>query len=341
MDKKFLILLIFALFSTTACLRDMEYDPISKGDQIVMNSLMSVGEEQHVVFLALSTPGSVEKIKGGAKVQCYINGALAVTATEYDANLWPGASSRVRAFAFEAEFKAEDEVEIVAEAGEHKVSSAVVVPTQAILGKIDTLTVQKGEESYLSFAVNMSDKDTGDDYYQINIKYKTELEFYKEDALIGTQNNLYYCQIDCSDDIILSEGNIASDDFSETFTWGSQNYYGAFLDKQFNGKDVVLRPKVNKTEFEHPISYPTNEGKPDKIIVKPTVIVTISHIQGRHYYYLKALNEMMSGSFADLSLEKIAIPDNVQGGIGFVGIANSASAEITLPSVEIKIEDSE
>ena len=81
-----------------------------------MNSLMSVGDEQHVVFWR-SAPGSVEKITGGAGVECYINGALVVTATEYNANLWRNINAC--AFAFEAEFKA-GEVEIGAEAGRHK-----------------------------------------------------------------------------------------------------------------------------------------------------------------------------------------------------------------------------
>ena len=336
MDKKFLILFLLA---ATACVTEMEYKPISSGNQIIMNSLMSVGDEQHVVFLALSTPGSVEKITGGAGVECYINGDLVVTATEYNVNLWPGTLNCMRAFAFEAEFKAGDEVEIVAEAGGHKISSTVVVPSQAVLGKVDTLTVNDDDESYLSFSVNMSDKGPNEDYYEINIKHKAEIELYKEGVLIGTQNYLDYCWIDCSDDIILSEGNIASDDFTETFTWGSQNYYGAFADRQFNGKDVVLKPKVNKTDFEIVINYSINGEKADSIYIKPSAIVTVSHIQGRHYYYLKALNEIMSGSFADLSLEQISIPDNVKGGIGFVGIGNPASVEIKLPSGEIKIED--
>ena len=59
----------------------------------------------------------------------------------------------------------------------------------------------------------MSDKGPNEDYYEINIKHKAEIELYKEGVLIGTQNYLDYCWIDCSDDIILSEGNIASDDF--------------------------------------------------------------------------------------------------------------------------------
>lgn len=58
MDKKFLILFLLA---ATACVTEMEYKPISSGNQIIMNSLMSVGDEQHVVFLALSTPALWKK----------------------------------------------------------------------------------------------------------------------------------------------------------------------------------------------------------------------------------------------------------------------------------------
>ena len=56
--------------------------------------------------------------------------------------------------------------------------------------------------------------------------------------------------------------------------------------------------------------------------------IAVSNISMQHYYYLKALNHIASGS-DDLALEDISIPDNVNGGIGFVGVSNITVTDVT------------
>ena len=72
MDKKLLILLL--ALGLTGCLNDLPYTPKDTAPQLVMNSLISVGEDSSEVWLGLSKPGCVDTLTGGVSVHCHING---------------------------------------------------------------------------------------------------------------------------------------------------------------------------------------------------------------------------------------------------------------------------
>ena len=319
MDKKLLILTLAAL--AAGCVNDMPYTPRNTEPELVMNSLLTAGETSHELWLGVSKPGCVDTLTGDASVRCYVNGSLAATATEQ-----PG-QQRLRRFVFSAPFAAGDHLRLEASCGSFNAHASVVVPTAPVLGRIDTLSVGDSSSRQLSFRIRMTDSAPGADYYSLGITCTSQIELYSHGALVGTEEFVRLCPLDTSEDLILSEDNIAAANMDDMFEMGTPNTYGAFFDSQFDCGSVTLRPKVDKWELNS--WFLTSFIPYDSSYVKPVLRVSLSHIDTRHYYYLKALNSLESGN-SDLSLEEVSIPDNVEGGIGFVGVSSTVSEEFAL-----------
>ena len=318
MDKKLLILLL--ALGLAGCVNDMPYTPKDTKPLLVMNSLLSVGEATHEVWLGVSKPGCVDTLTGTVSVHCHI-GTSAINATEM-----PG-RQRLRRFVFSAPFSPGDELLIEALVGKNKATATVKVPSAPLLKSVDTLTVGDPEAQQLAFRIGMSDNAPGADYYSLAITCTSQIEMYREGVLLGTEEFVRLCPLDTGDDLILSEDNIAAANMDSMFDVGTPNLYGAFFDSQFDCGSVTLRPKVDKWQMNS--WYLTNFVPYDSCYVRPMLKVAVSHIDVRHYYYLKALNSLEGSS--DLVLEEIAIPNNIEGGIGFVGVSNTASQEFALP----------
>ena len=328
MDKKLLILPL--LLALAGCVNDMPYTPRNTEPLLIMNSLITVDSDEHEVWIGVSKPGCVDTLTGDAAVHCHINDHMGVVATEK-----PGRQG-LRRFVFSAPLKPGDklDLELLVEkkrSGEtvsKKASASVTVPSAPELGGIDTLTVGDSASRQLAFRIRMTDKTPGADYYSLAITCTSEIELYREGVLLGTEQFVRRCPLDTGDDLILSEDGIAAANMDSMFDIGTPNYYGAFFDSQFDCSSVTLRPKVDKSQLNS--WYLTGFVPYDSCYVRPTLKVELSHIDVRHYYYLKALNSLEGGA-SDLVLEDVAIPSNVEGGIGFVGVSNSVSQEFSLP----------
>ena len=320
MDKK-LLTAILALIAATGRMNDLAYTPRDTEPMLVMNSLMTAGDASHEVWLGLSRPGTVDTLKGAASVRYSINGSAYAAAVEQEGR------QRLRRFVFAGPLSPGDRVRLEAASGSYGASAEVTVPSLPVLGDIDTLSVGDSAARQLAFRIRMTDKTPGADYYSLGIICNSQIEFFKTGASVGTAEFSRLCPLDTGEDLVLSEENIAAANMDSMFDIGTPNRFGAFFDSQFDCASVVLKPKVNKWELRS--WYVETFLDYDSVYVKPVLRVDLSHIDVRHYYYLKALNSLESGT-SDLVLEEIAIPDNVDGGIGFVGISNTVSRELPL-----------
>lgn len=320
MDKKVLTGALIVMLAA-GCMNDMPYRQADGEPQLVMNSLMTASEEEHRVYLSVSRTDRVDSLTGPAELRVFVNGKAAGTASEKASGL-----PHQRMFVFRTPFAEGDQVRLEASAGDFHASAEVSVYGQPVLGSIDTLSAGDSLSQQLCFEIGLEDKWKGADYYSLGIYCCTETEFFLDKTSLGVFSSRKRCALDCSEDLILSEENIAANNMGVEF--GTPNRYGAFFDSQFDCGSVVLRPRVDKSEF---MAIP--DGTPviaDSISVRRSLEIQVSHIDVRHYYYLKAVNGI-GGSSADLALEDVSVPDNVDGGIGFVGIGNAAAKTITLP----------
>jgi|GEM_PF-729956 len=346
MDKKLLAGL--ALLLAAACTNDMPYTPKDAGDKLIMNALMSNDEQTHAVILSLSRTGIAGNVKGPASVTFSVNGEAPEQAQEISpAGVVRSYYDSPRAFGFAADFKPGDKVTLTASALGMKATSTVTLLSAPVVVSVDTASVNDGGRECLSFAVEMEDRTPGTDYYSLEIHCRYRADFYDGDDFLWSVEDEYFCDPDFSGDIILSEEGVVAGEMDDMgfFDFGTVNRYGAFLDNQFDCGKAVLRAKVSKYYLIPGLwGGESGDGRiATRAEIFPEAVVKVSHIPVRHYYYLKAMNSL-EGGMSDLSLEEIAIPDNVDGGIGFVGLSNTVTKSFSLKSSKISFtvyDDSE
>lgn len=323
--KRLSVIYAAAAFLLASCENPLEYRPADRSDELVVNALMEAGDGPHEVHVAVSTTTRVRPVSTAA-VRCFVNGTQVASSSV----LKDGALS------FNASFATGDEVRLELEAdGKFRAGSRMTVPAPAALVKVDTARVmRKGADDdepqeYWRFGIEMRDAGRGEDYYALAIELVIETELYHDGVLTGGNTYVTGCTLDTDSDIVLGDGHLGGggDSLIEV---GTPNLNGVFSDSRFNGGSVTLHPFVPAYKFEP--FYPG--GTVDEMRVRSWARVRISSISQRHYYYLKALNILYGGS-SDFALEDVSIPDNIDGGIGFTGIANST--EMLVPLLQYSV----
>lgn len=330
--KKILYMMMAAAL-LAACDNPLEYKPANVNDELVVNGLMTVDEEWHQVYVAVSHTEYVGQVKSG-ELRCYVNGTqVAKTSSLVDVPDYDG-GVQSRYFRFQAPFKAGDVVRIEVNAdGKFSVWNEQVVPGLPTVTKVDTVSVRQrsdwGEVSdCYRFDIGLRDVNPEeDDFFRLDIRGYSKNVYYKDDAELGREDIDRSCQMFTEDDPILNEGHFSSGEMP--FEIGSTNEYGIVTDNMFAGASATLRPIVDKYSFG-PRWW--MDGA-DKVVSDNYAYVKVYGISKPSYYYFKALNMLRSGD-TDLALEDVQIPDNIEGGIGFVSIANPVIHKFYLGKVE-------
>ena len=319
MKKILYMMMAAALFA--ACDNPLEYKPANVNDELVVNGLMTVDEEWHQVYVAVSHTEYVGQVKSG-ELRCYVNGTqVAKTSSLVDVPDYDG-GVQSRYFRFQAPFKAGDVVRIEVDAdGKFSAWNEQVVPELPAVTKVDTVFVRQrsdwGEVSdCYRFDIGLRDANPEeDDFFRLDIRGYSKNIYYKDDAELGREDIDRSCQMFTEDDPILNEGHFTSDEMP--FEIGATNSFGVITDNMFAGASATLRPIVSKSWFYLP-GY--MEGA-DRVEMDYSAVVKLYGLSKPSYYYFKALNMLRSGD-TDLALEDVQIPDNIEGGIGFVSISN-------------------
>ena len=325
MKKILFVLMTAALLA--ACDNPLEFNPASKADMLIVNGHLTTDEEWHTVYVAVSHTEYVSMVKSG-ELRCYVNGSLVAKTnalTEIDSNSYYAEQGEY--FTFKAPFKAGDVVRIEVDADGFKAWNEQVVPAVPTVSKVDTVSVRQrsdwGEvDNCYRFDTTLKDVDPEESFFRMAILDHSDAVFYKNDVEIGKTSSERMVSFFADDDPILNEGHFNADEFFEI---GSTNEYGVITDNMFAGESATLKPVVSKTMFGA-IEY---MDEADSVKVSPTAIVKVFGISKPYFYYFKALNSLRSGS-TDLALEDVQIPDNIEGGIGFIGIANPYTASFSL-----------
>lgn len=321
MKKTVLTLLSAAVLA--ACENPLEYRPADTAGQLVMTALLDAGQTSHSVLVAVSNTEYVESV-GTAEARLYVNGALAC-ATNTLISAGTGNSSAVKSLELEAAFKAGDEVRLEVDAdGRYSASFSQIVPEAPAVSRADTVRVVRTEDDfrteYLRFDTSVLDPGNTDNYYRILVTAHSDAVYYGPGGVeTGQISAEWLCGMNTENDFILNEGHVG--DSESLFELGDSNVYGIFSDAQFAGREGTVRPMVDVAYFG---SLPAYDTSANSVKIDKSAILTVQSLPQRYYFYMKAMNIMAAGS-EDLALEAVQIPDNVQGGIGFVGISNSVS----------------
>ncbi|MBR5924492.1 MAG: DUF4249 family protein [Bacteroidales bacterium] len=319
--------LIMAAALLAACENPLEYNPASKEDTLILNGHLTTDEEWHTVYVAVSHTEYVSMVTSG-ELRCYVNGTLAAKTTKViameDNNYYaePG-----RYFQFQAAFKAGDVVRIEVDAAGFKAWNEQVVPPLPSVTKMDTVTVRQRSEwesvnDCYRFDTTLKDVDSGDNFFRLAILDRCDATYYKDKVEIGQGSSETLLTFFGDDDPVLNEGHFDADEFFEI---GATNHYGVITDNMFAGGSATLKPIVSKGDFGR---YAWSE-EADSVKVSINAVVKVFGLEKPYFYYFKALNSLRDGT-SDLALEDVQIPDNIEGGIGFIGIANPYTASFYL-----------
>ncbi|MBP5567335.1 MAG: DUF4249 family protein [Bacteroidales bacterium] len=325
MRKICYLIMVAALLA--ACDNPLEFKPASRADMLVLNGHLSTDEEWHTVYVAVSHTEYVSVVTSG-ELRCYVNGTLAAKTTDLIAiNDDSYYATPGRYFQFKAAFKTGDLVRIEVDAAGFKASNEQIVPPMPTVTKVDTLTViQRSDwgsvDTCYRFDTTLKDVDKEDSFFRLTIVDHNDAVYYKDDVEIGKGVNETLLSFFGDDDPILNEGHFNAADYFEI---GSTNHYGVITDNMFAGGSATLKPVVSKNDFGR--AGWMDEADSVKVSIK--AIVKVYGLEMPYFYYFKALNSLRDGQ-SDLALEDVQIPDNIEGGIGFIGIANPYTASFTL-----------
>jgi hypothetical protein len=176
--------------------------------------------------------------------------------------------------------------------------STEILPTPRIVAVELTPIAPTGDytpdHAVYDLHLTLNDPVATSDYYRIDL-YATLY-----DAATGETNeqDIYFH----SDDLIFGTTTGNDDFFSE-----NDNYYSAFSDELFNGKEYKFKLRIPYITRYDPLLH-------------PTLHVELQHITKDYYLYLRSRDAAGSiGNLGGIFSEPAQIYNNIRGGIGILG----------------------
>lgn len=347
-----LYLIIYILFSS--CENEISYTSKHHEPQLVMNALLDAGESENFVYLSLSGMSNIGHVKQ-ATVSLYINDKHAETPEELPPlkplgsldqdpdnplNFLPEIAKR-KEYRILTVLHPGDKVRLEADAenGKYHASAEVTVPYPVNDIQADTSTVEVKEYNwwkiYRQFKVNLQDRPGEKNHYRLDIRHEITahgIMFGGKDTIITTREY----DVNSREDIVLTDGNPqnGNDDENDLFGTYIANKYNVFNDSRFSNASHTL--KVYTKLYDSFSSMYIEK----LLSLQRTVTIRLLSITEMEYRYFKALNTLESENYEEVLMEPIVIPNNIEGGIGFVGVSSEVRLTMQLPDIIFEQDDS-
>lgn len=340
-----LYLIIYVIFSS--CENEIPFNLKNKEPQLIMNALLDAGEAENFVYLNLSGMTEISHVEQ-AKVSLYINGKFAETPEELPPlkpsgsldmipdnplNFLPEIAKRKK-YRITTALHPGDKVHLEAEAenGKYHVSTDVTIPYPVKSIQVDTcITDAKKNNSwytYRQFKVSLQDRPDEKNYYRLDIRHELTVHgitYGGKDTIIIDREY----EIINREDIVLTDGkpqngNEDEDDLFDTYI---ENKYNVFTDSRFTNASHTLKVYARLYDYFSSMYI-------EKVLsIKKTATIRLLSITELEYRYFKALNTLESDNYEEILMEPIIIPNNVKGGLGFVGASSETRVTLQLPDI--------
>ncbi len=316
-----LFIVLSALFS--ACENELPYQERPQEPQLLMNAFLEVGKEENEVKLFMIKPNidATTSVTNGSVI-VYVNGEKTETVEVDPYSNWGLCTLK-------SQFRPGDRVrlEATAEDGEYQANAEVEFP-QPIeeMIRVDTLHTQLkglyGMQDCMRYRIAIHDRPGEKNYYRLIIQentYRTSLEdgvtygpFVSEPDIINQE------------DIVLTDGHLttADDDEFGILDMTIRNVRNIFTDSRFTNGPYTLNVYTSYPYFH-------DWGSEDyKKHIRFDVVVRLQCITEAQYRYMRAMNCLDSDDYNETFMEPVIVPQNVSGGLGFVGA--SSEQQVTL-----------
>ena len=351
-----------------ACTSAIDYDFSRVEPQLMVVGWLEQGSDIQTVCISLSEGGLVKAVED-ARVICTVNGKEVADVRRNAADMpekqYTGSLSemfysdpsdyRQLLVSFPASLRPGDIVRLRFEAnqGTYQAATAeLTVPEPVSIAKVDTarVTVRHIDwtDRYLQLRADVPDRRGEANWYSISLRNISE-GWYSfldggPDLFVSVDNTLYIHDLD---DPVLLDGNMGADDLT-FFDFSGNGSFACFSDQMFRDGTAHLRmnafsswndegPDFMRLGAEVLRRYgyiETQERGFDRCRAAHRLEIRLSHCSRDAYYYLRALRTIASDGYEPAIVEPVTVPTNIEGGIGFVGIVNTAVARIDLPSEE-------
>ncbi len=312
---------ITILLTLVSCTREVPYTPEKADVLLLMNAQIDAASSDHRVWLGLSKTNTIDKLEN-ASVVCFVNGEE-ISRGVFDETA--SKSAIQSCYSFDAKLHPGDIIRLSAEGAGLSAYAEVTVPdTSGRLVRVDTLSTASG----LRFTSGIRDDAKENNYYRLRLLVRSYLSYYYEQAWSRWYIHSDEKVIPHSDDPIL-DGRIGGSEGDDFFgLGGSSNHYCVFTDRLFAGSGAELTFEMNDADLYRF----TTEQYFDSIYIIPFAELSLISMDSSEYEYLSVQNILYDNDYDSSDfLESVAVPTNVTGGTGFVGVFYPSSITIRLP----------
>ena len=367
--KLHLIIYIVVTGLFTACENEIPYNPGEQRSLLIMNALLNAGQTENLVYLHLSEGSNIGRLNE-ATLSLYVNGKQtespqAISPEEYYENLKGQldkesyetllTSMDFKIFRLSTVLQPGDNIrlEATAEGGQYHVSSQVTVPQPVQSLQVDTCTAlirQWGSmRAHRQYHITLQDLPNEKNYYRLEIvnnkDFRCVTYTIKKDEngdYIRDENGNYiytttkdtvvnyrYTELINREDVILTDGHITNSDDDENAMFPYiDNKYNIFTDNRFSNSSATLKVYTPLYDDNYNILESLHYTR---CYLKHTITVRLLSLPETYYRYLKALNCMDDDDYDEVIMEPISLPNNIEGGLGFVGVSSEIQYTIDMP----------
>lgn len=310
-----------------ACENELPFHDSPQEPRLVMNAFLRTDTARNVV--SLSVLHDSEAVPAGeGTVTVYVGDKPVETADVRRSSPFAGTVSCTLA----TPFRPGDRVRLsaVAEEGRYRADAEVVIP-QPIerIMRVDTmrttLKIGTSMSDCLRYRITIPDRPGERNYYRLVIEkrtYRTNEEGVTYGPLIETP------EIINQEDVVLTEGHLTTADDKEfgAFDMTIPNVRNIFTDSRFADASYTLNVY---TAYPGTLDWSSDSWKYHTRI---DAVIRLQSITEAQYRYMRALNCLDSDNYSDTFMEPVIVPQNVTGGLGFVGA--SSEQQVTLRIID-------
>ncbi|MDR1115790.1 MAG: DUF4249 domain-containing protein [Tannerella sp.] len=315
-------ILLWAAVCLSACQNEIPFDIKNNPPKLALHTLIDSNTDKNEIYLSWTGLEHTSLVNDPA-VNIYVNDELKEQLI-YDrtrievANIYPSVNFYTTGVRFSPGDKVK--VEAFADNGKHHAWAEDVIPQPVEIEKIDTMTWTKHtwhrNGNYMRLKVKFTDNPNEKNYYRLTVQQNDTLPVISEDAqpdTIFVSKN--YLTLITREDFVLTDGKPSFDENNEPF-FQTENRCCIFDDTRLNGTYTIT------------VSWQKYDTNPK---ARSSITVGLSAITEIQYYYLKALNIRGYGADLDLLTQPVSFPDNIQGGVGFLGLSATSVQTLKLP----------
>lgn len=312
MKRQLLIYAASVALLFPACENELPFRDKPQAPGLLMNAFLEAGQAKNEISLFIIDGDESIPVSDGF-VTLYVNGEK-----QEEAEVYRGTYTSY--CTLESPLRGGDRImlEATVEEGKYTGRAEVQVPLPIEDPiRVDTLRtplkVGSTMEDCLRYRIAIHDRPSEKNYYQLVIETHTHRTIPEGETYTEVEPLEIYNQ----EDIVLTDGHLTSSDDDEfgILDMTVRNVRNVFTDSRFTDGSYTLNVYTY-----YPAFWSWSDDWKNRIEVD--VVIRLLSITEAQFRYLRAMNCLDSEDYIETFMEPVIVPQNVSGGLGFVGASS-------------------